>query len=103
MKKISVNEDEKNKRFFSKKKTLMEYLRAQKKVSLAFVPTMGGLHEGHLSLIRAAYKHSSCVVISLFVNPRQFAAGEDFERYPRHLNQDLKALSVLDLFNSGFN
>lgn len=58
--------------------------------TIAFVPTMGYLHEGHLSLIREGRKIGDCLVVSIFVNPVQFAPGEDFEDYPRDLQRDLE-------------
>ena len=55
---------------------------------LAFVPTMGNLHDGHVSLVRLARRHAGSVAVSIFVNRLQFSPGEDFERYPRTLERD---------------
>lgn len=62
---------------------------------IGLVPTMGALHEGHASLIRRARAERSVVVVSIFVNPRQFAAGEDLSRYPRDEARDIALIDAL--------
>lgn len=85
----------------------------KKGLSIGFVPTMGYLHEGHLSLMRSAKKDNDFLVISIFVNPLQFGAGEDYEEYPRDLTRDevlarsagcdlIFSPSVKDMYPSGF-
>ena len=63
---------------------------------VAFVPTMGNLHDGHLALVDAAFRHAERVVVSIFVNPLQFGQGEDFDSYPRTLEEDSRALAARD-------
>lgn len=75
---------------------LREQVSAWRRAGLriAFVPTMGNLHDGHLALLRSAAQHAERVVVSIFVNPLQFGPGEDFETYPRTLAEDLARLAA---------
>jgi pantoate--beta-alanine ligase len=83
-------------RIISSTKEMMEARRAIT-TSVGFVPTMGGLHRGHLDLVRAAAESCDKVVVSIYVNPTQFGPNEDFTKYPRTLPQDLHHLESLGL------
>ena len=63
---------------------------------LALIPTMGNLHQGHLSLIKIAKKNASKTISTIFVNPLQFAQNEDFDKYPRTHDEDIKKLKDED-------
>ena len=60
---------------------------------VGFIPTMGALHKGHLSLVKKAQDQGLFIVVSVFVNPRQFGEGDDLENYPRTLGVDARVLS----------
>ena len=77
-------------KIFKNKKDLLKEIKQIK--NLAFVPTMGFLHKGHLSLIKKAKKKSNNVLVSIFVNPKQFNSFYDFKNYPKNLSKDLKTL-----------
>src|SRR5258708_6656552 len=73
------------------RRTVMQWRMAGERIAL--VPTMGALHAGHLALVRAARRRAQRIVVSIFVNPTQFAPHEDFGSYPRRLAADLAALA----------
>ena len=77
-------------------RTLRNHVRRMKALgkTVGLVPTMGALHEGHISLVRCARKEVGFLVVSTFVNPTQFGALEDFERYPRSLGKDRRLLEA---------
>ena len=95
-------------------KTLPELFEYRNKIKdkLAFVPTMGALHDGHLSLCDTAAKYSDNIIVSIFVNPKQFSANEDLDKYPHNINTDIKKLegkataiflpSIDDIYPNGF-
>jgi len=95
---------------------IQAYVAACRKrgMKIGFVPTMGAFHEGHLTLMREARRTTGAVIASIFVNPIQFTAGEDYDRYPRRLEQDTKmadsegvdvifAPSVAEMYPKGFD
>jgi pantoate--beta-alanine ligase len=92
----------------------MKTLRKSLTGSVGFVPTMGYLHDGHLELVRRAKKDNRFAIVSIFVNPTQFAPNEDFKAYPRDLDHDLAMLETVktdavfipsdkDMYPEGYN
>lgn len=82
---------------FKRNSDLQEYLTNQQKqgFSIGFVPTMGALHQGHLSLITQAQQQTTIVVCSIFVNPTQFDDKSDLAKYPRPVSQDIEKLAAI--------
>src|SRR4051812_47723471 len=80
--------------------TIKDYEHYRKNLghdSLGIVPTMGNLHEGHLSLLKQSLEENSVSVITIYVNPKQFSPNEDFDKYPRTFDQDLARITQLAL------
>ena len=82
-------------KIFKDKQTLQKEI--SKTTGISFVPTMGGLHKGHISLIKQSKKSKLKTLVSIFVNPKQFNKKSDFRSYPRNIKKDLKQLKKLKI------
>ncbi|TWR30027.1 pantoate--beta-alanine ligase [Mucilaginibacter pallidiroseus] len=91
-------------KIFTTRHDIQAYLKTLGKQTIGFVPTMGALHNGHLSLISKAASENDVVVCSIFVNPTQFTDAKDLENYPRPIEEDIAKLEAINcdvLFNPG--
>ena len=77
--------------------SILEILRLERKKKIYFIPTMGSLHKGHLSLIKFAEKKKAFIILSIFVNPLQFDDKKDFKKYPRVLQKDMTIIKDLKI------
>ena len=82
-------------KIFKDKQSLQKELFKEKNVS--FIPTMGALHKGHLSLIKKSLKYKRKILISIFVNPKQFNKRDDYKNYPRNINKDINKLNKFNI------
>lgn len=85
---------------FTTRKDFDHYRNALKSEKIGLVPTMGNLHKGHLSLIEKSTEENDVTIVTIFVNPKQFGPNEDFDKYPRTLDEDLAKISSVALLIS---